>query len=355
MNKVKTYSIVFGTLFAGSVLAICLILTVEVKNNQDKSQSLMYTVARGNTIYHYSINDSDVPKKQGNYSLPFTSMFARIAYNEQIFALEVVGDLYDASNTNHYKMTGTGVFTKVSRSLFLGVTYGSLIYVKTVGTLCIGGDNGSGIYSTQIISQNADWPTVPSNNHLLASIDRDLGWKFLAATTNDDTIYLVGGKDSSLTNSNYSKYVRSLNMKEVGNLAEAQDRSWIVLGTLSDYLDHGTVQYVSNSLYIIGFGSGKDLHVFDLETKIDSKYSNVYSTINEKGVKMAGSWMSNGNMTIFGGFDAADCFQQSGMIDNPGAYWGDSCDNTNLEGIITTQLGDPGAQEVHFVNILAQN
>jgi hypothetical protein len=332
---------------------ICLVLTTEVETNPDQTQSLMYTVARANTIYYYSINDSGVPVKQGNYSLPFSSLFARIAYNHQSTALEVVGDLYDDTNTNHYRMTNTGVFTQVSQSLFSGVSYGSLIYVKSVGTLCIGGDDGSRNFSTQIVSQNTDWPTVRPTNHLLASIDPDLGWKFLAATTNDDTVYLVGGKDStSLQQDTYSKYVRSLDLNGVQNLEAAQDRKWVILGTLTDYLDQGTVQYVSNRLYIIGFGSGKDLHVFDLETKQDSKYSNVYSTVKEDGVKMAGSWISNGNMTIFGGFDAADCFQQSGIIDNPGVYWGDSCDNTILEGIVVSYAG---AQEVHFVNILEQN
>ena len=68
------------------------------------------------------------------------------------------------------------------------------------------------------------------------------------------------------------------------------------------------------------------------------------------GVEYAGSLISNGNMTIFGGNDAQNCIQQSGNLAEPGVYWGNSCDNSIIDGTFIEYYTTSG-QEISFVNI----
>ena len=107
-------------------------------------------------------------------------------------------------------MSDSGVFTKMSNSLYSPVKYGSMVYVETVGTLCIGGMiehddhkeilRGDHVFWTQIVTQNSDWPVVSKNDRFLASYnttkspiqDRN-AFAYLGATTHQNTIYLVGG------------------------------------------------------------------------------------------------------------------------------------------------------------------
>ena len=105
--------------------------------------------------------------------------------------------------------------------------------------------------------------------------------------------------------------------------------------------------YFENQLYVAGYGAGKDIGVFDLESKMVTTYSNVYSTYWASGLRYAGSWIANGNMTLFAGFDSYQCYQQSGFLDNPGAPWGFSCDNSIIEGTVISGDG----RDVFYANI----
>lgn len=291
-------------------------------------------------MYHYEIHEFGNLSKIGKYLIPYTANFPRLVYNYQLSELEVVGDYFASSydsttNSYHFSMSDTGVFNKISNSLWSPVQYGSLVYVGSVGTLCIGGyANSKKIYSAQIVTQNSDWPTVSSNNHTLSSYDSTTGYGYLGVTTNEDVIFLVGGYDYSST-----KNIQSLDLSDVSDLRDAQSRSWNTLGSLTYAISSATVQFVSDQLFVIGYGSGKHLQVFDLQINQNTPYHDVYSTPGHYGVAYAGSWISNGNMTIFGGRESQDCFQQSGYIDNPGIFWGDSCDNSVIEGTVINGSG----------------
>jgi len=123
------------------------------------------------TIHHYSISESGTPNKIGSYSIPYESEFPRIAYNSQLGLLEVVGDYdpesensYDSnSNRLHFRMNDTGTFSRVISSLWSPVQYGSLVYTKSSGTLCIGGYTTKALYSTQIVTANSDWENQRSH------------------------------------------------------------------------------------------------------------------------------------------------------------------------------------------------
>ena len=93
--------------------------------------------------------------------------------------------------------------------------------------------------------------------------------------------------------------------------------------------------------------SGRNLQVFDLKSNTTEKFSNVYSTSFAAGVDYAGSWISNGNMSIFGGENSEPCYQQCGPLDDPGVYWGDSCDNSIIEGTVIKG----GGQWVGYANV----
>ena len=117
-------------------------------------------------------------------------------YNYELSSLEIVGDYwasYTAEvNTNHYRMSDVGIFSQVYE-LFSPLQYGSLVYVETVGTLCIGGYNNTGVYSTQIITQNRAWPKIFYYDHLLASYDSDAGYLWLGVTSNQNVVFTAGG------------------------------------------------------------------------------------------------------------------------------------------------------------------
>lgn len=108
--------------------------------------------------------------------------------------LDVVGDYsatsYTAdSNSQHFRMSDSGQFSFVSSSIWSPVLYGSLVYVESVGTLCLGGYNGSVSYGTQIVTQNTDWEYVLPDDHYLAEYDSALsgsdqaGYEGLGVTT----------------------------------------------------------------------------------------------------------------------------------------------------------------------------
>ena len=143
--KPKCIFIIIVIFFLVVALVTGIILVAKTNQAIGKSQELIYTVARGKSIYHYEIDAIGSPTKITDYGLPFEALFTRITYNYQLSCLEIVGDYYDDLNTNHFQMTLTGDFYNYSESLFEGVTYGSLVYIETVGTLCIGGNNGSNI------------------------------------------------------------------------------------------------------------------------------------------------------------------------------------------------------------------
>lgn len=151
-----------------------------------------------------------------------------------------------------------------------------------------------------------------------------------------------------------SNKVLSLNLNSVNNLSQAQSKSWLHLGDLTESIEYANVQFYEDQLFIIGYyGSGKNLQVYDLNTKDTEVYSSVYSTYSSSGVKYAGSWISNGNLTIFGGDNSKMCYQQSGVLSNPGgSYWGDSCDNTKIEGTVIGTRDNGHGREVNYANIL---
>ena len=160
--------------------------TLEPTTNQVKTQSLFYTVGyHGGSIYHYNIDEFGSPLKKAVHKIPYDADFARIVYNYELSSLEIVGDYwasYTAEvNTYHYRMSEVGFFSQVYE-LFSPLQYGSLVYVETVGTLCIGGYNNTGVYSTQIITQNRAWPKIFYYDHLLASYDSDAGYLWLGVT-----------------------------------------------------------------------------------------------------------------------------------------------------------------------------
>ena len=144
-----------------------------------------------------------------------------------------------------------------------------------------------------------------------------------------------------------TRLVQTLNLDNVDSLPEAQSRQWKTLGHLTDSISSASIQYFSNHLYIVGYYSGRNLQVFDLKSNTTEKFSNVYSTSFAAGVDYAGSWISNGNMSIFGGENSEPCYQQSGPLDDPGVYWGDSCDNSIIEGTVIKG----GGQWVGYANV----
>merc|ERR1712079_323850 len=143
------------------------------------------------------------------------------------------------------------------------------------------------------------------------------------------------------------RYIQALNLNGVQSLAEAQSRQWSRLGQLTESIEYATLQYHESKLYVISYYSGNNLQVFDINSGQTTRYSSVYSTSSSSGLAYAGSWISNGNMTIFGGFDSHNCYQQSGILSNPSVYWGNSCDNTIIEGTVISGYG----QWVNYANI----
>jgi hypothetical protein len=183
------------------------IMTTDQVSTTDQtatSQTLMYNVHYGDSVYHYTIDESGAPTKQGKYKIPYTADFPRIAYNDQLSMLEVVGDYsatsYTAdSNSYHYRMSENGQFSSAQSSLWSPVLYGSLVYVESVGTLCLGGYNGSASYATQIVTPNTDWASVSPDNYYLADYSSDtflphqVGYEGLGVTTNGNVLYIASG------------------------------------------------------------------------------------------------------------------------------------------------------------------
>ena len=60
------------------------------------------------------------PVKNDQFTIPFTTKQAVIAFNNQLNSLEVIGDWHDKTNQNHMIMTTTGSFSDASDSLFEG-------------------------------------------------------------------------------------------------------------------------------------------------------------------------------------------------------------------------------------------
>ena len=59
----------------------------------------------------------------------------------------------------------------VNNTLFQPIKYCTLVYVSTVGTICIGGYNSKAIYTTQIVTQNLEWgELLPGENFLNTAI-----------------------------------------------------------------------------------------------------------------------------------------------------------------------------------------
>ena len=107
------------------------------------------------------------------------------------------------------------------------------------------------------------------------------------------------------------------------------------------------MQFYQSKLILIGDDNLTNVQEFVLSDETSdarcNNYGSVFKTLTAySGLRFPGSWVSDGNITLFGGADSANCLQQTGTLNDLGnEYWGDSFlgsdkneNQTNLEGLI---------------------
>merc|ERR1719500_489487 len=294
------------------------------------SQHLMYTMYTGASynygmIYSYVVENNNLIK-QGQYNMPYAAQFPRLVYNSQKNVLEIIGDFYDGTNTNHMMMeVDNGSFTRVSNSLFVGDQYFKVAYTKNVGTVVFSGYNHGGATQLYIVTQNENWAAVTSTNKYLNPFetpDPTGYYYYYGVTEHQDTLYLIGG----YCNGQYSSIVQSLNLKEVTSLQSAQARNWIQIGNLNSDVNYSAVQFLNDQLLVVGYKQNEATNVqfFDLNTMTAGSYTSVIDAGNSaNGLIWPGMYVVNGgNVSIFGGSQAStSCIQQTTPEDDLDSKW----------------------------------
>ena len=161
------------------------------------TQRLMYTFYTGSStsgkgiIYDYVVDESDGPLFNGQYDIPFAARQPSLAYNKDLFVLEVVGDYWETTNSNHYQMDNNGQFNQYLSSLYEADKYSTIVYSPNVGTICIAGTSKK--QSVYIITQKSDWPTIlTASTKYLSDIQGSRSSDF-GVTTHENIVFLVGG------------------------------------------------------------------------------------------------------------------------------------------------------------------
>ena len=168
------------------------------------------------------------------------------AFNSQLGILEVIGDRYSSSNTNHKMMTVAGSFSDASDSLFNGDYYFEVVHSQNVGTLVFSGYGHSGSTLVYIITQNSNWSKVESSDKYLSDFQNPkpgYNYYYFGVVEQDDKIYLVGGFTGS-----YQNTVQVVNFRDVDDLLTAQTRQWILMENLKNAVYTPAVVHRENEL-----------------------------------------------------------------------------------------------------------
>ena len=180
------------------------------------------------------------------HCVPYPSYQPNLAYNRQLSVLEVVGDYWSKSGFHLQLDDSTGKFTQYQNSFYTADLYSTIVYSENVGTICIGGKNGG--QNVYIITQNENWNLLDRETENSLSNILSTGFKYFGSTSNQNSIYLVGGTGSTSA----SGKVQMIDFDQVSSLTGAQSRTWVMLGFLRSPVEYSTVQFVENQLFVVG-------------------------------------------------------------------------------------------------------
>ena len=84
--------------------------------------------------------------------------------------------------------------------------YSTIVYVKNIGTLCIGGYRKD--QKVYIVTQNQDWQNINNSDKFLNEIE-GTAYGYFGATVHENAVYLVGGFSSvnGYSAKNYVQFV----------------------------------------------------------------------------------------------------------------------------------------------------
>ena len=154
-----------------------------------------------------------------------------------------------------------------------------------------------------------------------------------AITQNSEIVYIGGGADFSGS----VNHLQSLDLSNLLDFQDAQNRNWISHKPLKTTGKLGTIQFYENFLFYNGVAGtrseSRNVEIYDLKKENSTLHFEVLNFWSD----MSAAFISGGNWTIFGG-DAASssCMMQSQFIGNFDDHW--ECIESNLLDSFSLQV-----------------
>ena len=298
-------------------------------------QYLMYTLYKSQTIYSYTLDVDRKPLKNGQFVIPFSTDHPGITFNRELNSLEIIGDYYDSSNTNHQRMTIDGSFSEAPDAFYNGEYGFEVAYSKNVGSLVFSGYGHGGSTQVYIITQNSNWNKITTSDKYLAPFESpnpsfDHYFDF-GVVEKEDKIYLVGGYTGSYS---YNSCIQVVNFANVGTLQQAKSKQWVFMENLKYAITTPAVIHLNDQLIVIG-RTGKTSTCQDIQyLNLASNTAGVYADTIDCGAKTSNPYSKRGyyhpgiyhivggNVSIFSGDKASKhCMQQTVIGDDLGSKW----------------------------------
>ena len=295
--------------------------------------------------------------KSGQFTIPYSTSYPGLSFNNQLNILEVIGDWGIMSNQNHKMMTTAGSFSDAPDSLFNGDYLFEVVYSENVGTLIFSGHGHGGSIQVYIITQNSNWNKIESSDKYLNSFENPASSSDhhnFGVVEHGDKIYLVGVYLGGSQNT-----IQVVNFLNVGTIEEARTRDWILIGKLKNAVYRPAVIYSNEQLLVVGY-TGSSSNCQDVQyLNLASNTSGVYKGTIDCGVYSGHYYpgMYNtpgGNVSMFGGQKATkSCIQQTKSSEDLDTKWTCiSSSDSSLEGLVYPYSNYDGGARLRYVNFV---
>jgi len=327
------------------------------------NQKLAYTVYTTNMLYINSVGVNGIEDYSESYTMPYTCFQTStsapyVVYNSDRNVIEVMGNFHRDFNCSQHYFFKNKQFQLFSGSLYTSTKLASIVNVPTVGTISIGGYNTEQkkyVKDVRVVTPSTTLQPLTSRSYNYLKSFPGTAYFRMAATVDKNVVYVVGGKNYP-DSSTYSNQIYSIDFNDINTYDDAKQRSWKFLDNLSDGVYGATVQLYDSQLFVAGntYGNPNDItagnvYTYNLVTGQLGTYKTVYDSKNTYGTYCPGSFIHNGNMTLFGGlYCPSTCVQQDGNLNQVGQPWSMSCVDSKY-----TKLGGftSGSARVWYTNI----